>query len=80
MEEFYTLKWDNYFLQAAGKLGRDPSPGPKLEDWVNDAGFQNVVHRRFKFLLGPWPLDPYKKDLGLCNLAQVLDGLEGFSL
>jgi hypothetical protein len=75
-----TVIWDNYFLEAAGKLGRDPSPGPKLEEWVKAAGFQNVRHQMFKFPLGVWPKDPKLKEIGLINLTQALDGLEGFSL
>ncbi|KAF7553974.1 hypothetical protein G7046_g6945 [Stylonectria norvegica] len=79
-EEHETYKWVQAFLQACRKLGRDPCPGPKLEQWVQDAGFSNVVHRRFKFPLGPWAKDPHKKDVGMCNLVQTLDGLEAFSL
>ncbi|CAM1511202.1 Fc.00g087150.m01.CDS01 [Cosmosporella sp. VM-42] len=72
--------WDQTFLKAADKLGREPCPGPRLEQWVKDAGFKNVVHHRFKFPMGPWPKDPHKKDVGMCNLVQTLDGLEAFSL
>jgi len=72
--------WDNYFLEAAEKIGREPSPGPKLEGWVKEAGFQNVHHKTFKFPLGLWPKDPKFKEVGMLNLAQALNGLEGFSL
>lgn len=37
-------------------------------------------HQRFKVPIGPWAKDPHLKDLGFCNLAQTLDGLEAFSL
>ena len=55
-------------------------PGPKLEEWVKDAGFVNVVHKKFKFPVGPWPKDEHLKTVGLWNLTQVLEGLDGFSL
>ena len=55
-------------------------PGPQLEGWAKDAGFKNVVHQRFKLPIGPWPRDPHLKTVGLYNITQVLEGLEGFSL
>ncbi len=47
---------------------------------MKDAGFQNVKVQKFRFPVGPWPRDRHLKDIGLCNLAQVLEGLEAFSL
>ncbi|KAH7176106.1 methyltransferase domain-containing protein [Dactylonectria macrodidyma] len=75
-----TMKWANGFLEAAKKIQREPSPGPKLERWFKEAGFQNVVHRRFRFPIGPWPKDAHMKDVGLCTLASLLDGLEAISM
>jgi len=55
-------------------------PGLQLEEWTKAAGFKNVVHQKFKLPIGPWPQDPQLRQVGLLNLKQVLDGLEGFSL
>lgn len=74
------MKWINTLLSAARKIGRDPCPGASLEKWVRDAGFEDVVHQRFRFPVGPWPRDPALKEIGMYNLAQVLQGLEAFSL
>jgi hypothetical protein len=80
-EDSYLLKWIKLFIDAArSKLNREPCPGRFLEGWVKDAGFSNVVHRRFRLPLGSWPKDSHMKDIGLCNLAQLLEGLEAFSL
>ncbi|KAK4451159.1 S-adenosyl-L-methionine-dependent methyltransferase [Podospora aff. communis PSN243] len=67
-EEHDVMVWDRLFLGAANKTGREVSPGPRLEGWVRDAGFQGVVHKRFKFPIGPWPRDP------------IENGLEAFTL
>lgn len=75
-----TLIWINTLLDAANQMGREPSPGPRLEGFLQDAGFQRVQHYRFKIPIGPWAKDPHLKDIGMCNLAQILDGLEAFSL
>jgi len=79
-EEHDTMKWINTLLEAARKIGRDPCPGASLEKWVKDAGFRDVVHQKFRFPVGPWPKDPKLKEIGMYNLSQVLQGLEGFSL
>ncbi|KAH7126142.1 S-adenosyl-L-methionine-dependent methyltransferase [Dactylonectria macrodidyma] len=79
-EEHSTLTWINTLLGAARTLKREPCPGPKQDEWVKAAGFQNVKHHVFKIPIGPWAKDPRMKDLGMCNLAQTLEGLEGFSL
>ncbi|KAK2018692.1 methyltransferase domain-containing protein [Colletotrichum eremochloae] len=79
-EEHQTLQWKRLFLEACEKAGRDPRPGPKLKDWVREAGFVNITHKKYKMPVGPWPKDPYYKEIGMCNLIQILDGLEAFSL
>lgn len=80
-EKHSTWHWNQAFLKTMNDIGRDPCPGPKLESWVREnGGFENVFHQKFKNPLGPWPKDPYYKDLGIINLAQMLEGLEGFTL
>lgn len=61
-------------------IGRTAAPGPKLEGWVRAAGFQNVEIRKIKFPVGPWAKDPVLKEVGTCNLIQMLNGLEAFSM
>jgi len=39
-----------------------------------------VAHHKFKFPIGPWAKDRKLKEIGMYNLSQVLNGLEGFSL
>jgi len=75
-----TLKWIKLIISAADKIGREPCPGPKLESWVKEANFKNVTHSKFRLPFGPWPRDAKLKEIGMYNLTQLLDGLEGFSL
>ncbi|OHF04044.1 methyltransferase domain-containing protein [Colletotrichum orchidophilum] len=79
-EHYVTRLWNQEFVQACESIGRTARPGPQLEGWVTNAGFQNVVHKRFKAPIGPWPKDAHFKDVGMHNLCQLLNGLEGFSL
>jgi len=75
-----TLKWIKLIISAADKIGREPCPGPKLESWVREGNFKNVTHSKFRLPFGPWPRDAKLKEIGMYNLTQLLDGLEGFSL
>ena len=74
------MKWIRTLLDAARQIGREPCPGPRLEEWVRAAGFENVTHRKVRLPIGPWPKDPKLKEIGMYNLTQVLGGLEAFSL
>lgn len=74
------VKWNKGFLKACDIVHREACPGPKLPQWVRDAGFVNVVHHRFKVPVGPWPKDPQLKEIGTLNLVQLLDGMEAFTL
>ncbi|KAK2060651.1 hypothetical protein LY76DRAFT_509599 [Colletotrichum caudatum] len=68
-------------MDACRAFGRDAQVGPKLEGLVRDnTGLINIHHQPYKIPAGPWAKDPYLKDIGMCNLVQMLDGLEGFSM
>ncbi|TDZ18530.1 Secondary metabolism regulator LAE1 [Colletotrichum orbiculare MAFF 240422] len=75
-----TLKWANGFIRACDTIGRDARPGSKLETWIRDAGFVDVVHHVRKLPIGPWAKDPHYKDLGMIQLIQLLEGMEAFTL
>ena len=58
-EEHNVYKWIIDLLGAAESFHRDPSPGPKLEQYVKDAGFQNVDVQKYRLPIGPWAKDPH---------------------
>ena len=68
------------FLDAAEGFGRIAKPGPKIEGWMKDAGFENIVHEKFRLPIGPWPKDKHLKSIGAWNLVQLEDGMEGFTM
>jgi SAM-dependent methyltransferase len=55
-------------------------PGPRLEQWVRDAGFVNVGVQKFAIPHNIWPRDPRLKKIGALNLSQWEHGLEGISV
>jgi hypothetical protein len=74
------LFWSNQMFHAVRQTNREPHPGPKLERWVRNAGFANVRCKKFTLPIGSWAKQRRQKEIGLLNLAQLLDGLEAFSL
>ncbi|KAF2275345.1 S-adenosyl-L-methionine-dependent methyltransferase [Westerdykella ornata] len=72
--------WAQKIDESVSKYGIEPSPGPKLEQWVKDAGFVNVVAKVFPLPMGTWPKDARLKEIGAFNLISVLDNLEGVTL
>ncbi|KAI8272881.1 methyltransferase domain-containing protein [Colletotrichum sp. SAR11_57] len=79
-EKHQTHKMLNMFFDACKIIGREARPGPLIPQWLEDAGFVNIVHHRYPIPVGPWARDPHYKDIGMMNLHQVLDGLEAFNL
>jgi len=75
-----TRQWLNALLEAAEMSGREPLVGPKLLDWVKEAGFQEVTEHIFTLPIGRWPKDAKLREIGLLNLTLILDGLEAFSM
>jgi hypothetical protein len=67
------LIWVNKILEGARKVGRDPSPGPKLKDWMKDAGYKNIHHEKLVLPIGTWPKDVFLVSRGLhMNVASGL--------
>ncbi|KAH0566179.1 hypothetical protein GP486_000432 [Trichoglossum hirsutum] len=78
--DHHIYRWVYDLIEASTLAGRDPCPGPKLEGWVREAGYQNVHHHKFILPVGPWPKDFTLKQVGAWNLMQIDEGLEAFSL
>lgn len=51
-----------------------------IYDWIREAGFQDVVEKRYQWPLGPWAKDPKLKELGLWARAHADAGLEDWAL
>ena len=45
---------------------------------VREAGFEDVVEKRFKWPVGPWSTDPKLKEIGRWNLLNWEEGMEGW--
>ncbi|KAL1991511.1 hypothetical protein VTN49DRAFT_4819 [Thermomyces lanuginosus] len=74
-------RYFNEVYGAFAEAGVEVRPGPKLEQWLKDAGFVNIHVEKFVVPFGVWPKDPHLKELGAWNQAQAeASGFEGLAL
>ncbi|RPA73523.1 S-adenosyl-L-methionine-dependent methyltransferase [Ascobolus immersus RN42] len=68
-------------LNEAGKLsGHRLDLAPSLASYFEEAGFVNVVVKKFKVAVGVWPKDPYYKRMGAILASQAGEGAEAYGL
>ena len=60
-------EWCNEIILALETMDREAEPGPKLENWVRDAGFINVNHQCLPIPVGLWPKDKRMVCLWSCD-------------
>ncbi|ETN45780.1 uncharacterized protein HMPREF1541_09613 [Cyphellophora europaea CBS 101466] len=73
-------KWCQEAIEAFQRAGLEPEPGPKLKQWVEDAGFVNIHHELLPIPIGPWPKDKALKEIGTFDIVQFLENMEGLSM
>lgn len=67
-------------VEAGEKFGKNMLIAPHIKNMIEEAGFVNIVERRYKWPLGEWPVDHKLKDIGRWNLQHWLEGLDAWTL
>ncbi|KAL1851831.1 hypothetical protein Plec18170_006134 [Paecilomyces lecythidis] len=67
-------------LPIMRQTGVEPGPGPKLEGWFRDAGFEDIHVEKFLMPMGAWPKDKRLKTLGAWNLVTAQSGFEASAI
>jgi hypothetical protein len=73
-------KWGKEVIEASAQIGRTFEVIYHMHDWIRDAGFHDIVEKRYQWPLGPWPKDPKLKELGIWARAHVDAGLENWCM
>ena len=73
-------KWSRIFLEAGEKMGKTFRIANRAKEYITQAGFVDVVEKKYKMPIGDWSIDPKFKKIGLYNLLYCVQGLEGFAL
>jgi hypothetical protein len=73
-------KWTDDVIDMGETIGKTMKTATLMRSWIQEAGFVDVVERKFKWPLGPWSSDPKLKEIGRWNLLNWEEGLEGWTL
>lgn len=73
-------QWMEELMDSAKNQDRDWTCASKYKKYMEDVGFVDVQEVRFKWPINPWPVGKKDKELGLWCMANLLDGLEAFSM
>jgi len=73
-------EWNQRVVRAAAAMGRDWGCALNYKRWFEEAGFQDVVEKRFYWPSGPWAKGQYYKNLGAFTQEDLLRGVEPLSI
>ncbi len=62
------------------KLGRNGAVAARFKRQMIDAGFVDVVERKFALPSNPWPKGEREKTLGFMQMTNILDGVHGMTI
>lgn len=72
--------WSQIFINAGEQMGRTFMIAKRSKQLIEEAGFVDVVEKRYKMPVGGWMEDETWKQIGLWNLLYLMTGLEGMQL
>ena len=67
-------------MQATAKIGKDWTRVKKYKEMLEQAGFVDVVERKYEWPVGTWAKGKRQKMLGLWYREDLLSGLQGFTM
>ncbi|KAK3321827.1 S-adenosyl-L-methionine-dependent methyltransferase [Apodospora peruviana] len=73
-------RWNNLLLEGVRKLGKNGLAPAKFKQQMIDAGFVDVVERKFALPGNPWAKGQEEKILGTMQMTNIMDGLHGMSM
>ena len=79
-EKSSVMKWSQLLVEAYGKLERPAEIASRYKTLMEEAGFVDVVEILYKWPINNWPKDPEYKEIGSWTYANVLQGMQGFTM
>jgi hypothetical protein len=73
-------RWNEVVVEGAKKLNRDWHCVQHYKRWFEEAGFQDVIERRFCWPLNPWAKGKRMKTIGLWSMQNALEGVNSISM
>ncbi|KAH6887113.1 methyltransferase domain-containing protein [Thelonectria olida] len=78
--ELELTRLGHLFCETSSIMGRPIDVPLKYKQMMEQAGFEGIVERHFKWPLSSWPKDAYYKEIGAWTFANLDSGLEGLTL
>ncbi|KAL3423929.1 methyltransferase domain-containing protein [Phlyctema vagabunda] len=73
-------RWMGLLLDGAEALGKDWKRVPKYKEYMRNAGFLDIVEKKFAWPLGTWAKGKKFKTLGAWCKEDVMKGLQAISM
>ncbi|KAF2458341.1 S-adenosyl-L-methionine-dependent methyltransferase [Lineolata rhizophorae] len=73
-------EWSRQIADGIRDYGYEPEPGPKLREWLAEAGFVDVTQDVFTMPVGDWGRQEDLREVGGLTLMALLDGITAMSL
>jgi hypothetical protein len=75
-----TERWVDLIIEGTEALGKDWTRVTKYKHYFEEAGFEDVVVRKYEWPVGTWASGQRMKMLGLWYREDLLSGLQAISM
>ncbi|KAI1259420.1 S-adenosyl-L-methionine-dependent methyltransferase [Xylariaceae sp. FL1019] len=73
-------RWNELLLEGLKNIGRSWSNVKNYPKYFEDAGFENIVERRFFWPTSPWAKGRYFKTIAMYFQEDMISGVDGMSM
>ncbi|KAK3492193.1 S-adenosyl-L-methionine-dependent methyltransferase [Neurospora hispaniola] len=73
-------RWSRMYIEGGQRLGRDMLAPRRYKQWMEEAGFINVVEEKLVIPGNPWPKGKEQKVTGVWQMTNFLEGLHAVSM
>lgn len=73
-------RWNDCVIEGVSRMGKNALACAKYKSQLLDAGFVDVVERKFALPGNPWAKGEDQKMMGTMQMENILNGLHGFSI
>ena len=67
-------------VESGVQFGKTMQIQETMKDLIAEAGFVDVVEKKYKWPIGAWSNDQKLKDIGRWNMHHWKEGLEGWTM
>jgi hypothetical protein len=73
-------RWNALLLQGIQRMGRSATEALRCKTYLAEAGFVNLKEKKFAVPMNPWAKGKDQKAIGAMQMANNLEGIDGFTM